>query len=93
MSLVHLDKSVLTFHLKEILEDPNGSDSAALLGLGAIAVGTLAVPAMIKFGRPVVKSLIKAGLPRSQSSESHYRGVEAKFPRSGHQTVTVPPNH
>jgi hypothetical protein len=92
MSLVHLHKSVLTFHIKEILEDPNGHDSA-LLGLGAIAVGTLAVPAMLEFGRPVVKSLIKAGLPRSQSSEYHYRGVEAKFPQSGHQTVKNPQNH
>ena len=89
MSLVHWDKSVLTFHLKEILEDPQGNDAAALLGVGAIAFGTLAVPALIKFGRPAIKTAIKATLPRddrysiaSPPDQICDRQVEAKFPKS-----------
>ena len=79
MSLVHWDKSVLRFHLKEILEDTEGNDATALLGVGAIAFGTLAVPALIKFGRPAIKTAIKATLPRDHTA---CRKVEAKFPNS-----------
>jgi hypothetical protein len=36
MSLIHLDKSVLTFHLKEIVEDGHVGSPLILLGLGLI---------------------------------------------------------
>ncbi|WP_072160652.1 MULTISPECIES: hypothetical protein [Planktothricoides] len=93
MSLVHLDKSVLSFHLREIVEDPPGNNnSAALFGLGAIAFGTVALPAMIKFGRPVLKNLIKPFLAASQSSDFPYSKIEAKFPPSWSETQTGVPH-
>jgi hypothetical protein len=88
MSLVHLDKSVLSFHLREIVEDaPGNNNSGALFGLGMIAFGTVALPALMKFGRPVLKNLIKPFLAASQSSDSP-RTIEAKFPPSWTETQT-----
>ncbi|MEA5420951.1 hypothetical protein VB712_17125 [Spirulina sp. CCNP1310] len=40
MSLIHLDKSVLTFHFKEILETGQGNHPLAWLGLGVLILGT-----------------------------------------------------
>ncbi len=92
MSLIHLDKSVLSFHLREIVEDPPvNNNSAALFGLGAIAFGTVALPAMIKFGRPVLKNLIKPFLAASQSSD-YPRTIEAKFPPSWSETQAGVPH-
>lgn len=62
MSLIHWDKSVLRFHFQEILEDHQAGDRTALLGLGAILFGTIVMPATVKFGRPVLKQIIKTGL-------------------------------
>lgn len=39
MSLIHLDKSVLTFHFKEILEDGHFGGPLTLVSLGALLVG------------------------------------------------------
>ncbi len=69
MSPIHWDKSVLTLHVKEIIEDHHQKgDSSGVLGLGAILLGTLALPAAVKFGRPVLKSIIKTGLSLSPQS-------------------------
>jgi hypothetical protein len=38
MSLIHFDKSVITFHFKEILEDGLALDPWSLAGLGAMLV-------------------------------------------------------
>ncbi|MDJ0658817.1 MAG: hypothetical protein QNJ42_04935 [Crocosphaera sp.] len=63
MSLIHWDKSVLSLHLKEIIEDHHQKgDSRGVVGLGAILLGTIALPAAAKLGRPVLKSVIKKGL-------------------------------
>ncbi|MGF1541405.1 MAG: hypothetical protein ACFCU5_13300 [Pleurocapsa sp.] len=62
MSLIHWDKSVLSFHLKEIIEDGHGGNPLALAGLSAIAVSSLLVPAVTKLGRPILKAAIKNGL-------------------------------
>ncbi len=63
MSLIHLNRSVLTFHLKEIVEDGQKSgDRIALIGLGAIALGTIAFPAVTKLGRPLIKAIVKNGI-------------------------------
>ena len=62
MSLIHRDKSVFTLHLKEIVEDHLKGDSKALVSLGAIMVGTVVFPAMVKLGKPILKSIIKTGL-------------------------------
>lgn len=63
MSLIHWDKSVLSLHIKEIMEDHHQhGDSRGVVGLGAILLGTIALPAAAKLGRPVLKSVIKTGL-------------------------------
>ena len=65
MSLIHWDKSVLSFHLKEIIEDGHGGHPLALAGLSAIAVSSLLVPVVTKLGRPLIKAAIKNGLSLS----------------------------
>ncbi len=62
MSLIHWDKSVLSFHLKEIIEDGHGGHPLAFAGLSAIAVSSLLVPAVTKLGRPLIKAAIKNSL-------------------------------
>lgn len=44
MSLIHLEKSVLTFHLKEILEDGHGSHPLTWLGLSLLILGPKLFP-------------------------------------------------
>jgi hypothetical protein len=39
MSFIHLDKSVVTFHFKEILEDGHLGGPLTLVGLGALLIG------------------------------------------------------
>jgi len=68
MSLIHWDKSVLSFHLKEIIEDGNGTHPVALAGLSVIAANTLLLPAVMKLGKPVLKAAIKKSLPSPQNS-------------------------
>ncbi len=75
MSLVHWDKSVLSFHLKEIIEDHKGGDRTALLGLGAIFLGTVAFPVAAKFGRPILKAIIKSGLSLYEESKTTINSV------------------
>lgn len=65
VSLIHWDKSVLALHVKEVIEDHQNGNSTAVLGLGAILLGTIALPAAAKLGRPVLKSIIKTGLSLS----------------------------
>ena len=62
MSLIHWDKSVLSFHLKEIIEDGHGGHPLALAGLSAIAVSSVLIPAVTKLGRPLLKAAIKNSL-------------------------------
>lgn len=74
MSIIHWDKSVLTFHAKEILEDHQRGDRTAIFGLGAIIVSTVALPVLAKWGKPVVKSVIKTAInmnpPKQLTSHS-----------------------
>ncbi|MEM8831134.1 MAG: hypothetical protein AAGE96_17510 [Cyanobacteria bacterium P01_G01_bin.19] len=64
MSLVQGRKSVFSLHLKKIIKNQNHyqGDSIALMGLGAILVGTFILPTMAKLGKPILKSIIKSGL-------------------------------
>jgi hypothetical protein len=75
MSLIHWDKSVLSFHLKEIIEDHQGGDRPALLGLGAIFLGMVALPVATKFGRPILKAIIKSGLSLYEESKTNINSV------------------
>jgi hypothetical protein len=70
MSLIHWDKSVFNFHLQEILEDHHRGDRTALIGLGAVLVGTVVLPAVVKLGKPLLKKMIKTGLNLSPSTET-----------------------
>ncbi len=79
MSLIHWDKSVLSFHLKEIVEDGHGSNPLALAGLSAIAVTSLVVPAVTKLGRPILKTAIKNSLSltgESKTSPTNFSSTE-----------------
>ena len=60
MSLIHLEKSVLTFHLREFLEDGHTSNQLALLGLGMMLLGPKLLPTIAKASRPVAKQLVKS---------------------------------
>ncbi|MDY7012569.1 MAG: hypothetical protein SVX43_03020 [Cyanobacteriota bacterium] len=66
MSIIHWNKSVLTFHLKEIAEDGEANHPLTLLGLSAIALGPLVLPAAAKLGRPLAKAAIKSYLSLSE---------------------------
>lgn len=65
MSLIHLDKSVLTFHFKEILEDGRVSDPLVLLGLGIVLFSSKLLPSLTQASRPVSKGIVKQGLSTS----------------------------
>jgi hypothetical protein len=44
MSLIHLEKSVVTFHLKEILEDGHGNHPLFWVGLGVLVLAPTLLP-------------------------------------------------
>lgn len=48
MAWIHLDKSVITFHVKEMIEDGCQQDLTALLGLGAVLVGPVVVRSLLQ---------------------------------------------
>jgi hypothetical protein len=62
MSIIHWDKSVLTLHLKEVLEDHHRGDSTALIGVGAILIGAIALPKTLKMTKPLIKQAIKTAI-------------------------------
>ncbi len=63
MSFIHLDKSIVTFHFKEILEDGHLGGSLSWLGLGALLLA------------PTLLSSTSASKPSSTSAKpaSSYR--------------------
>jgi|GEM_PF-1631033 len=80
MSLIHWDKSVLTFHLREVMEDHNAGNEAALVSVGAILLGAIALPSITKMSRPVIKTLVTRGLsPLPSSSQDLTRGLSPLF--------------
>ncbi|MEM8602759.1 MAG: hypothetical protein AAGF24_02845 [Cyanobacteria bacterium P01_H01_bin.121] len=60
MSLVHVEKSVLSFHFRELLEDGHAGNQLALVGLGLVILGPKLLPTMVKVSRPVAKKLVKS---------------------------------
>lgn len=60
MSLIHLEKSVLTFHLKEILEDGHGNHPLTWVGLVILIFGPKLLPSIVQTSRPLRKSLTQA---------------------------------
>jgi hypothetical protein len=65
MSLIHLEKSVLTFHLKEILEDGHGNHPLAWVGLGILILGPKVFPAVAKVTQPATQNLFRSRRSRS----------------------------
>lgn len=59
MSLIHLEKSVLTFHLKEIIEDGHGNHPLTWLSLGLVIFAPKLLPAATKISQPATKTLPK----------------------------------
>ncbi len=76
MSLIHWDRSVLSFHLREILEEENANNQIALAGIGVIVLGTIVVPAATKLGRPLLKAAIKQGLSLYHESKQTCTDIE-----------------
>jgi hypothetical protein len=60
MSLIHLEKSVLTFHLKEILEDGHGNHPLTWLSLALLIVGPKLFPSGANVSQPVAKTRTKS---------------------------------
>ncbi|MGK7921324.1 MAG: DUF5132 domain-containing protein [Trichodesmium sp.] len=79
MSLIHLRKSVLTLHLREMVEDGQTNNQLAILGLGAIFVGPLVAPAVTKMARPLAKAVIKSGLSLYEQSKVTVAEVREEF--------------
>ncbi len=79
MSLVHLKKSVLTLHLREMVEDGQTNNQLAILGLGVFLLGPLVAPTITKVGRPLVKSVIKSGFSLYQQSKKTFAEIGEEF--------------
>ena len=79
MSLVHLRKSVLTLHLREMVEDGQTNNQLAILGVGAILLGPLVAPTVAKMGRPIAKAVIKRGLSLYEQSKTTFAEVGEEF--------------
>lgn len=79
MSIVHWDRSVVSFHLKEILDDYKSGDTTALAGLGLILLGTTIVPASVKLGRPILKAIIKSGISLLEDNKVSPQPTKLKF--------------
>jgi hypothetical protein len=60
MSLIHLEKSVLSFHFRELIEDGHHGNQLALLGLGVVLLGPRLLPTIARASRPITKQLIKS---------------------------------
>jgi hypothetical protein len=63
MSLIHLEKSVLTFHLKEVLEDGHGAHPLTWLSLGLLIFGPRLLPGAAK-AQPATQ------MPKKQSGHT-----------------------
>ncbi|MBE7383342.1 MAG: hypothetical protein F6J95_018235 [Leptolyngbya sp. SIO1E4] len=73
MSLIHLDKSVITFHFKEILEDGHLGGPLTLVGLGALILGPKLLSSLTESVGPATNASVKSGSPyRPQMSLSDW---------------------
>jgi hypothetical protein len=82
MSLIHWNKSVLSFHLKEIFEEEPEATAPTLIGLGLLMASAIALPTLSQWGKPVAKAAIKTALAQSPQCRGSGEAVEAKFPQS-----------
>ncbi|CDM96248.1 MAG: hypothetical protein P5702_06360 [Limnospira sp. PMC 1291.21] len=69
MSLIHLEKSVLTFHFKEMIEDGHGNHPLTWVGLGVLVLGPKLLPAITKISQTNTKTVSKPRLSSSRRRE------------------------
>lgn len=69
MSLIHLEKSVLSFHFREIIEDGHGNHPLTWVGLGVLVLGPKILPAITKTSQSRAKVLAQPQLSRSRHRE------------------------
>ncbi len=79
MSLVHLKKSVLTLHLREMVEDGQTNNEFAILGLGIFLFSPLVAPTVAKMGRPIAKAMIKSGISLYEQSKKTFAEIGEEF--------------
>jgi hypothetical protein len=85
MSFIHLDKSVITFHFKEILEDGHLGGPLTLVSLGALLLG----PTLLSS-----RSTSATVTPTPRRSASPYRpGVSLSEWVQQQQTVSAEAEH
>ena len=89
MSLIHLEKSVFTFHFKEMLEDGHGNDPLTWLGLAVLLFGPKLVPALAKTSRPVAKTLLKQGFTQTAIPLSQWIAEAQKRELQTQQYVVI----
>ncbi|MCU0568565.1 MAG: hypothetical protein MUF49_18455 [Oculatellaceae cyanobacterium Prado106] len=68
MSLIHLEKSVLTFHLKEILEDGHGNHPLTWLSLGLLILGPKLLSSSSKIQPATIKKTQRPPETRSRAT-------------------------
>lgn len=95
MSLIHLEKSVLTLHLREILEDGHGNHPLTWLGLSLLVFGPKLFPAAATLKQhrklpsgftPVSLSQWVAEARRRELESQMYAVLEARPTYSSGQT-------
>lgn len=69
MSLIHLEKSVLTFHLKEILEDGQVNHPLTWLGLGLVILAPKLLPTLTKKSHPVTSMSLSQWIAEAKKRE------------------------
>lgn len=85
MSLVHLKKSVVTLHLREMVEDGQTNNQLAILGLGAFLLAPFIAPTVTKVGRPLVKAVIKRGVFLYEEGKTTFTEIGEEFTDNGRE--------
>lgn len=99
MSLIHLEKSVLTFHFKEMIEDGHGNHPLTWVSLGVLVFGPKLLPAVAKISQTKIQTVSKPRLsssPRREIPLSQWiaEARERELPNSIYKPVIAPPlNH
>lgn len=78
MSILHWDRAILSLHLREILEDESANNQTALTGIGLLVLGSIVLPASTKYGRPLLKAVVKRGISTFQESQKLWEEVKKR---------------
>jgi len=89
MSLIHLEKSVLTFHARELLEDGCAGSGLPLLGLGILMFGSRLLPSIAQASRPLAKEFVKSQIAQSAGDRPVRSSGAAPSDRAYRPNVTL----